>query len=472
MTTHPGLIVDLFAGAGGASLGLEAAFGRAVDIALNHNPEAVAIHLANHPSTRHFVQHILMVRPIDATLGQPVDVLWASPDCSHFSKAKGKAPKARHIRELGWSVVRWIQDTKPKLAFIENVEEYLSWGPLDDQGQPIKELAGITFQKWVKAIEREGYSIDWRFLRACDYGAPTLRRRLFIVCRRDRKPIVWPEPTHGHGRDKPWRAAAECINWNLPCPSLFNRKKPLVEKTLRRIAEGLRRYVLEAQEPFIVSGSEDESVASCLAPFVQHVQHGSRGPAGVMPLNEPLRTITAWPKGGSFALVAAYLTKYFGTSVAEPLSKPLSTICSNDKLALTCAYLVKYFGTGVCRDLRAPAATVTTRDRFGLVSVPLVKIGGEDYVIADIGFRMLKPRELARCQGFQDGYYIDPLYNGKRLSQKAQVASIGHSVSPIMAEVLARANMDAVAYRNQRQRVPRIFGAVDISSRRDIRCNP
>jgi len=255
-----GLVVDLFAGGGGASEGLAQALGRDPDIAINHDPEALAMHKVNHPGTRHMLNDITRVLPLEATGGQSVAILHASPDCTHFSKAKGAKPRSQFIRDLAWTVVRWAEDTRPHLITLENVEEFMTWGPLDRNGYPIKEHAGDTFRAWVKRLKRLGYKISWRLLRACDYGAPTTRRRLFVVARLDGKSPSWPKPTHGapgspsvlSGRLKPWRTAAECIDWSIQSQSIFGRKKPLAINTQRRIAEGIRRYVLGSTEPFIV----------------------------------------------------------------------------------------------------------------------------------------------------------------------------------------------------------------------------
>ena len=550
-----GLIIDLFAGGGGASLGMEMALGRPVDIAINHNPEAVAIHQANHPTTRHFTQNICHVRPLDATSGQPVDVLWASPDCKHFSKAKGTAPKERNIRELGWAVVKWIQDTKPKLVCVENVEEFQTWGPIDSAGQPIKERAGETFKLWVQAIKKEGYQVEWRLLRACDFGAPTIRRRLFVVCRRDRKAIVWPEPTHGPNRANPWRTAAECIDWSIPVPSIFNRKKPLAENTLKRIAEGLRRFVIETDCPFIVpgqhtpwilqantgligrainqplsticqTGSHQQLLVASLSnpldaaflvksnhtadyynyfrgqdlsstlqtitqspgfslatgtlvPFLAGVGGGKYAakptslikPTGVIVgenhralvtanlshfygtmqdgnLLLPMKTVTA--AGQHSALITAFLSTYYGQSIGSSILAPTCTATQKNKQGLVTAFLTKYYGHGGAHRPDVPLGTLTTRHRYGLVvvhQVPLVQVGTALYLITDIGLRMLTPRELARAQGFPDGYIFDVKHNGRTLSKKAQVSAIGNSVPPAFSQALVTANRAALEYR-------------------------
>jgi site-specific DNA-cytosine methylase len=255
-----GLIVDNFAGGGGASTGIEQALGRAIDIAINHDAEAIRMHEANHPGTLHIRNNIWQVDPLEVTGGQPVDLAWFSPDCKHFSKAKGGKPREKSIRDLAWVVVLWAKRARPALILLENVEEFRSWGPLDEQGGIIKERAGETFDKWCRELRKLGYKLQFRELRACDYGAPTIRKRFFMVARCDGLPIVWPEPTHGKpdspdvlsGKLKPWRTAAEIIDWSLPCPSIFERKKPLADKTLRRIAHGIVKFVLNNPQPFIV----------------------------------------------------------------------------------------------------------------------------------------------------------------------------------------------------------------------------
>ncbi|MET0401014.1 MAG: DNA cytosine methyltransferase, partial [Cystobacter sp.] len=263
-----GLIVDLFCGAGGASAGIEAALGRDVDLANNHSQTALAVHSANHPRTTHLHKDVWEVNPRSVTRGRPVFLLWASPDCTHFSKAKGGKPREGGIRSLAWVVRDWARDVAPQLIFMENVEEFLDWGPLYKVGDtlpwgvilqegdklvgtPIPERKGETFRQFTGNLELLGYRWEKRILDASHYGAPTRRKRLFLVFRRDGEAIRWPEATHGPGR-LPYRTAAECIDWNLPCPSIFERKKPLAEKTLWRVAEGVRRFVLENPQPFVV----------------------------------------------------------------------------------------------------------------------------------------------------------------------------------------------------------------------------
>ena len=248
-----GLIVDLFAGGGGASKGIELALGRSPDIAVNHNPVAVAMHEANHPATLHYIQDVWTLQPTHATGGRPVGLLWGSPDCTHFSKAKGAAPRRdAKIRDLAWVLVKWARQVRPRVIIMENVEEFTTWGPLDAHGKIIDIQRGSTFRRFVRALQALGYRVQHRELRACDYGAPTIRKRLFLIARCDGLPIVWPRPTHGPGRAIPYRTAADIIDWSIPCPSIFDRKRPLAENTLKRIAAGIKRYVLDAAEPFIV----------------------------------------------------------------------------------------------------------------------------------------------------------------------------------------------------------------------------
>jgi DNA (cytosine-5)-methyltransferase 1 len=399
---------------------------------------------------------VWQVDPVEATGGAPVGLMWLSPDCKHFSKAKGGAPVSPRVRGLAWVAVRWAKAVRPRVIVLENVEEFQTWGPLGDDGRPCPARKGLTFRRFVGRLRGLGYVVEWRELRACDYGTPTIRKRLFLVARCDGQPIRWPAPTHGKGRPLAWRTAAECIDWTIPCPSIFTRARPLAENTLRRIAAGLRRYVIESPRPFIVQ-----------------VQNASSGDAPLS-IDAPMRTITAHPKGGGFALVAAFLAKHYGersvghvqgaslfdpmptvttidhnalvasslvklrgTSTAQPMDAPLHTLSAGGThFAEVRAFLTAYYGNE--RDgasLFDPAPTVTTKDRLGLVTVH-----GEAYQIADIGMRMLAPRELARAQGFPDDYRIDVPFNGKPMSKTAQVRMIGNSVCPPLAAAIVRAN--------------------------------
>lgn len=433
----PGLIVDLFAGGGGASTGIEAATGRTVDVAINHNPVALAVHAANHPKTKHLAADVFEVDPRVATGGRPVDILWASPDCTHFSRSKGGKPKERRIRSLAWVVVDWARAVRPGLIFIENVSEFQTWGPLDDEGHPIKERMGETFTQWRGALELLGYSIDWRVLDASRYGAPTRRRRLFLVARRDGQPIRWPEATHGPGL-LPFHTAAECIDWSIPCVSIFGRRKPLAEATQRRIAAGLRRFVLEHPSPFVVG--------NCAPILIQTGQGERKGQRPrYLDLHQPLNTVVAG--GQKHALVVAFLAKHYGgnTTPGSSLAAPMDTITAQDHHALVTAqlggrseqvraFLTAYYGAKheAGQDLREPLRTIVAADRFGLVTV-----NGVGHDIEDIGMRMLAPGELLRAQfgRFAAGYDLSAAK-----TQAAKVRLVGNSVSPENAEALVLAN--------------------------------
>jgi len=356
-----GLIVDLFAGGGGASLGLAAALGRKVDIAINHDKVALDVHRANHPETLHLESDIWEVKPLDATKGRPVDVLWASPDCTHFSVAKGAVPRKQNIRSLAWVVVRWAREVKPRLIFLENVGEFRSWGPLGKDGRPIKARAGETFRKWTRHLRAEGYEVDYRVLDASEYGAPTRRRRLFLVARCDGQPITWPEPTHGPGR-LPFHTAAECVDWSLACPSIFERKKALADKTLWRIAEGIRRFVLESPAPFIVK-----------------FQQNSVG----QELGRPLDTVMAGAQ--RFGIVAPALVGVggrAGQSAPTGGGDPVGTITAKNDRAIVAPSLIKVnHGTDGKTghreySLEVPLTAVTAQRRgHALVAPTLIQTG-------------------------------------------------------------------------------------------------
>lgn len=463
------LVVDLFAGGGGASLGIANAY-REPDIAVNHNPIAIAVHTINHPQTTHFTCDVFEVDPVQATGGRPVGVLWASPDCRHHSKAKGGKPRNKKIRGLAWVVIKWASAVKPRLIHLENVEEFADWGPLLADGSPCKVRKGLTFRRWKKQLENLGYVVEHRELVAADYGAPTIRKRLYVIARCDGRPIVWPAPTHAKkptGKRLPWRTAAECIDFERPAKSIFGRKKPLAINTQRRIAKGLWRYVLNTDTPFIVGQQ---------TPFL--TEHANSSNQRTFPADEPLRTQCAQVKGGHFALVSACLEQANGgfyDGDGRAISEPISTICSSGaNQRLVQAYFVKWYGNdreGV--SLRDPMHTATTKDRIGLVQcvqVPADIIAPEllasakacadflrehlpdhfpdaadmvligDHVLVDITLRMLAPRELARAQGFPDSYVLEHDTAGKAISKTDQVKLIGNSVCPPVAEALIRAN--------------------------------
>jgi DNA (cytosine-5)-methyltransferase 1 len=298
------LVVDNFAGGGGASLGIEWATGRSPDIAINHDPEAVAMHAENHPSTQHHCESIWDVDPAEAVSGRRVALAWFSPDCKHFSKAKGGKPVDKNIRGLAWVVIRWAKTVRPRVIVLENVEEFRTWGPLGNDGRPCPARRGLTFRRWIRELKACGYVVEYRELRGCDFGAPTIRKRLFLVARCDGEPIAWPEPTHGPGLT-PHRIAAECVSWEIPCRSIFRRKRPLVDNTMRRIARGVQRYVVDAAEPFLVPRLS-------IVPTLIQTGYGER--SGQVPrvpgLGRPLGTVVAG--GVKHALVAAFLAKHYG----------------------------------------------------------------------------------------------------------------------------------------------------------------
>lgn len=449
------IIVDLFAGGGGASEGIRMAVGRDPDVAINHDLIAIMMHQANHPGCVHHHQNIWQVPPRWAVKGRPVGLLWASPDCTHFSKAKGSAPTRDCMRrDLAWVVEKWAREVRPRVIVLENVEEFKTWGPLDVSGRIVDSEKGAFFRAFLRRLRRQGYTVEHRELRACDYGAPTIRKRFFMIARCDGLPIVWPDPTHGPGL-QPYRTAADIIDWSIPCPSIFERKRPLAENTLRRIVEGIRRYVVESAEPFIVSyyGPKKEndfrgcriddplptqSTANRFGLIVPHIQRqfgqGVGSAAG-----SPVGTITAGGMGKT-ALVSSHLLKLRGTCKhGQPVTRPAPTITSGgNHIGEVRAFLLKYYGTDQDPQLREPLHTITTKDRFGLVTV---NVQGEPYVIADIGMRMLSPRELFRAQGFDDSYAIDLDVNGKRITKADQVRLCGNSVCPPIAAALVNANV-------------------------------
>lgn len=489
------MVVDNFAGGGGASTGIEAALGRPVDLAINHDPIALAMHRANHPDTVHRCENITEVDPREACAGRRVGLAWFSPDCTHFSRAKGTKPRKKEIRGLAWVVIRWAKTVRPRVIVLENVEEFQTWGPLLENGRPCKARAGETFRAWLGALSDLGYRIEFRSLVAADYGAPTTRKRLFLIARCDGAPIVWPEATHaerGRGGAR-WRAAAEVIDWSLPCPSIFARKRPLAEATMRRIAAGVRRYVLDAAQPFIIPVTHqgdrrvhaiEEPVRTVtaahrgelalVAPALIQTGYGERpGQAPrALDLGAPLGTVVAG--GAKHGLVAALITKHYGGVVGHDARRALGTVTAKDHHALTAAFLTKFYGTSTGADVRGPLPTVTagggrggghlaevraflikyygaesgqqqelleplhtitTKARFGLVTV-----AGEPYRIADIGMRMLQPHELFAAQGFPEDYEIRPRRpDGKLLTKTQQIALAGNSVCPPIAERLVSA---------------------------------
>lgn len=658
------MIVDSFAGGGGASTGIELALGRSPDVAINHSAAALALHAANHPDTLHLDSNIWDVAPREVTKGRPVGLLWASPDCKHFSKAKGGAPKDRNIRDLAWVIVRWMEEVRPDVVAMENVEEFRTWGPLDNDGQPIPEFIGQTFDDWCRRIRKAGYRMQWKELRACDYGAPTIRKRFFMIARRDGRPITWPKPTHGdpkstevrRGKLLPWRTAAECIDFTLPCPSIFDSSdqimakhglravRPLKPNTLARVARGVKRYVLDAAQPFLVNlthGVRTENAdepfrtitsahrgekalvapsitrfnggatgwdlrdpaptvtanswinrpggaapLGIVSPSLVSVAHGDSGgrreypltdPMGVVlsggithaliaphvmtmrnaakPFNgadEPTHTITAGgaglscvaptliqtgygeakgqaprildlcaplgtvvaggvkhaiaapvltyaQQGGSVrdvrdpvhtitasskdqnSLIGASLIRHFGTSTGHAADRPMATVMPDGggKTGVVAPFFAKYYGTGDGSRADAPLHTITVKDRMAHVEADLaptfgpehhararqvadflrahdawdggefvtLTIAGVNYVMTDIGMRMLTPRELFNAQGFPPDYVIEGVWverdgdwDWKPFSKDVQVSCCGNSVCPDLARAIIADN--------------------------------
>ena len=536
------IIVDSFAGGGGASTGIELALGRIVNAAINHDPAAIRMHEANHPYTEHYQASVWDVDPETVCRGRPVALAWFSPDCKHFSKAKGAALVDRKIRGLAWIVLRWAAKVRPRVIILENVEEFQTWGPVR-KGKPVKKLAGTTFQKFVGQLRALGYTVEWRELVAADYGAPTTRRRLVLIARCDGRAIVWPERTHAprdsaevrSGKLLPWRSAAEIIDWSLPCPSIRERYgisavRPLADNTLRRIIRGVDKFTIKSGVPFIVecNHSGDGHIADVqepcktitakhtggicrpiLAPLTMTNTSNSVG----APVSEPMNTVRTGGGGGQMLLspsLIQYHTEKTGGARAAGLDKPICTVDASNRYGLTCANLVEYYG-GRPLDVQSPMHTVTSHDREAVVAAHVVKykrdevgtrpseplptqtaggvfgcckavlykistserlhhwpqirdllnrycgyalgeddllllsIGGALYYIADIGLRMLSPRELYNAMGFPPDYIIDHDAAGKPYPKTQQVARCGNAVCPPMAAAVVAANLPEYA---------------------------
>lgn len=575
------IIVDNFAGGGGASTGIELATGRPVTIAINHDPDAILMHKTNHPFTEHYQASVWDVDPREVSKGRPVGLAWFSPDCKHFSKAKGGKPVDKNIRGLAWIVLRWAGTVRPRVIILENVEEFQTWGPVR-KGHPVKSKAGQTFRKWLSQLEALGYAVEWRELVAADYGAPTTRKRFFLVARCDGAPIVWPEPTHApagsrevlEGQKKPWRSAAEVIDWSLPCPSIFDTREAIREKyglsaqrplrpnTMRRVIRGVDKFAIKAPEPFLVvvnhagdfrgqntadplqtvTAKHGYGVASpLLAPLtvtnttnstgadagapvhtvttagnqmliaptlaaIGQTGGGERGRKITEPthtqvskaeeclvaaamiqyhteqtervrgqgLADPLMTIDA---SNRYGLAAATLVKYYGNDRhGQKIRDPLHTVTAKDREGLATTHLVKMKGTNLGGPMSEPVQTITAGGgHFGVVTTTVVKaepgadlkhwpeirdllntycgytlgpedvilfeIGGAAYFMADIGLRMLTPRELYMANGFPRDYKIERDYTGKEYPKTKQVARCGNAVPPPFATALVRANL-------------------------------
>lgn len=517
------LIVDNFAGGGGASTGIELATGVSVDIAINHDPEAIRMHKTNHPHTKHYCEDVWAVDPIEACKGITVGLAWFSPDCKHFSKAKGGKPKDKFIRGLAWVACRWAGLVRPRVIMLENVEEFKTWGPLNRRHRPIKSKQGATFDKFVNQLQRLGYRVEWRELVAADYGAPTMRKRFFLIARCDGMPIIWPVPTHGSadseavkaGLLKPYVGAYTQLDFSLPCPSIFDtaeeiKKKyrvravrPLASKTMERIARGLKKFVLDNPEPFIIQcnhGGERRpndirepmptittGNQQCLISptLIQYHSETAKDEVRGQSIEEPIMTVDS---SNRYGLVTSFLHKYYdggykgaGESMEMPLPTvtawdhnsvvtanliqmnnhcdgrdirdPIPTITAGDgHFGEVRAFLIKYYGQGTGQDLQEPLDTVPTHDRFGLVTIE-----GVDYQIVDIGLRMLEPKELYGCQGFPDDYIIDHDYTGKTYPRSEQVKRCGNAVCPPIPEALVRANCPELCGGDLQYKIQKVY---------------
>lgn len=459
------LIVDNYCGGGGASTGLELFLNRDVDIAINHNKEAIDMHKLNHPNTKHYCESVWDINPIQVCMGRPVGIAWFSPDCTHFSIAKGGTPVSQNIRGLAWLTVKWCALVPVRIFHLENVQEFKTWGPVVN-GKPCKERKGEYFKGFIKALttglEKEspvykdiyhtlfkfnydikyklslykkiraglGYELEHQVIKACDYGVPTIRKRLFMTARNDGKPIQWPKVTHGKINTGllPFKTVAKnVIDWSIPAKSIFNRKRPLAEKTMQRIAKGIQRFIIDNPEPYIIEGE--------ILPFITECANGSS--QRNMSANEPLRTICAKVKGGHFALVTSYIIKMRGNNLGHKVDEPLHTISAGGlHHGEVRAFLIKYYGTVAGQSITEPLHTVRATDCFGLV---LIK--GEKYQIVDIALRMLSPHELYAAHDFPKDYKISHNSKGKKNTVKNQVARVGNSVPPTMAGLIAYANL-------------------------------
>lgn len=513
---HGELIVDNFAGGGGASTGIEMATGYSVDIAINHDPKAIQMHKTNHPRTKHYCENVWAVDPIAACKGNPVGLAWFSPDCKHFSKAKGGKPKDKNIRGLAWVACRWAGLVRPRVIMLENVEEFRTWGPLNRRHHPVKNKQGKTFERFVRQLEELGYEVQFKELVAADYGAPTMRKRFFMIARCDGKSIIWPEPTHAPadseevkaGLLKPYVGAYTQLDFSLPCPSIFDTSeeikekygiravRPLAPKTMERIARGLKKFVLDNPEPFIIQCKFNNDAQDIKKPLgtittigshllvepylsvnrenhfgsdmrepihtitsnnqhmlmtptlIQYHSETAQGEVRGQTIKEPIMTVDG---SNRYGLVTSFLSKFYKTCIGQDEREPLHTVTTSaGHFGEVRAFLIKYYGDATGQDIKQPLDTVTTKDRFGLVTIE-----GVDYQIVDIGLRMLEPRELYGCQGFPEDYIIDHDYTGKTYPRTEQVRRCGNAVCPPIPAALVRANLPemCVARRTANMRV-------------------
>ncbi len=460
------LIVDNFAGGGGASTGIEMAIGRSVDIAINHDPDAIAMHKANHPNTRHYCEDVWQVDPLEACGGKSVALAWFSPDCKHFSRAKGGKPVDKNIRGLAWVAIRWAYCVRPRVIMLENVPEIQTWGPLGDDNKPIRERSGETFEGFILALSTGiprshpafcemcdaleisessdaadalvnglGYIIEHRILRSCDYGAPTTRTRFYMIARCDGEKIKWPDPTHGHrdsigvkdGELLPYRTAAECIDWTIPGCSIFDRKKPLCDKTMQRIAKGFGKFILENPDPYIV---DDKYLPYLIQYHSETASHEVRGQS----VDDPIMTLDT---ANRYALIMPYIVTLRNHMTGQQVEMPIGTLTSSGAHhTLVYAYLIKYYGSILANSVDEPIDTLTSKDRFALITVH-----EEKYIVKDIYMRFLVPREMYAMTGFPLDYIIDHDAEGNKLTRENQVARCGNAVTPPVPAALVRANL-------------------------------
>lgn len=487
------MIIDCFAGGGGASVGIEMALGRTVDIAVNHDPKAILMHKTNHPNTLHLTEDIFSVDLRKYIKGERVELMWASPDCTSHSKAKGGKPRKSGLRILPWAVYKHAKLILPDVIIMENVEEIKQWGPLDTSGHPIKEKKREEYRKFITAMKSLGYIFDSRELTAADYGAPTTRKRWYVVFRRDGRPIVWPEPTHNkNGTEglKKWVGVYTVLDFKDFGKSIFGRKKPLADNTMKRIARGLKKFVFENLEPFIVQVNHDaaspyimqigqtgftkdrnkdirEPLSTivtknehCIVePFLLQYHSEQREEVRGQTVKEPVRTIDT---SNRYANVAAFLTKFYKSGTGQDLFSPIHTITASPghfgqvsvftirleellkngisgetarKCTWVSEFIMEYYGCGTGQGIDSPVHTIVAKDRFALITVI-----GNKYAVMDIFLRMLSPEELKLGQGFPKDYIIDRDYRWKPYPKSEQVKRIGNSVVPIMAKVLVEAN--------------------------------
>lgn len=534
------------------------ATGYSVDIAINHDPEAIRMHKMNHPNTKHYCESVWDVDPVKACKGHPVGLAWFSPDCKHFSKAKGGKPVEKKIRGLAWIVLKWAALVRPRVIMLENVEEFQTWGPcipkrdketgrilvrLPDGGtrvaepgevigaglqvfEPDQKQKGKTYKRWREQLENLGYEIDTKELVAADYGAPTMRKRFFMIARCDGKPIVWPKPTHGKadseavktGLLQPYVGAYTQIDFSRPCPSIFDTAeeikekygiravRPLAPKTMERIARGLKKFVIDNAEPFIVqvnhSGAKSDYCNSMNDPLrvitskhgfgivepymvqigqtgftadrskdvreplttivsknehclisptlIQYHSETAAGEVRGQTIQDPIMTVDG---SNRYGLVTSFLSKFYKTGTGQDVREPLGTVTAaagGGHFGEVRAFLVKYYGQGTGQEVTEPLDTIPTHDRFGLVTIQ-----GVDYQIVDIGLRMLEPKELYGCQGFPEDYIIDRDCTGKAYPRSEQVKRCGNAVCPPIPAALVRANLPelCIAERTPNMRI-------------------